>query len=661
MDIFLSKVTQQAMNYAIRSGLTITATYAIKQSTRFIQQIPKNQDHDKLQELQLRLHSKIRIISPAIDMIELIAARGNSSLESAVALTKELRSEIQAFGQRMASAVAAAEAGSTKSPQTQLRNDMQLKVIISDMKQLLARVEEAVPLINLAITTSGASLSSRLPPSVSPSRLLQASTLLNAGDMQYCISPNEAVQIGPSFTLTVYMLFSGHVRPTDEESVRNTTWKEVMHKARVKLRRVPLHLVHPHKPDSPSPSSPDESHALELPTIASADEYAYQMMIIEDLDDDRFHTTEENGPTSRSFDDVDQAGISETFPVFQLGKIFYADTGKVLNIGSEESNSPVLLLKRDLNAQPPRSWTPGAAQSEDKADDPAHKSAPTKARDQWSLPAGLDPEWIALEIFDEAEDSEEESDTEESLPNQPRPSSRVSSRSASLDPHMMATFSRLNINGKPPSPTEAPKPSHGLNTTLPPAWMSNVQTSLSLLEVLLRLVALSEYLQTSHLAANDQWLNFFLEESKATGAEGDESARQRVRQDARRRVGFDPYDESPVKRRGEEYQYQHASGQQWLDSPRAEQWSSPVDPRSPNGGAWSPPSGMQTRSITGFSPTPSTSPMPLQKPEKKDRKTWLQRRDDKTGSPLRPQTGNSDEGIGTSPGSGKELEPTEDS
>ena len=36
MDLFLGKVTQQAMNYAIRSGVTITASYAIKQSTRLL-------------------------------------------------------------------------------------------------------------------------------------------------------------------------------------------------------------------------------------------------------------------------------------------------------------------------------------------------------------------------------------------------------------------------------------------------------------------------------------------------------------------------------------------------------------------------------------------------------------------------------------------------
>ena len=57
------------------------------------------------------------------------------------------------------------------------------------------------------------------------------------------------------------------------------------------------------------------------------------------------------------------------------------------------------------------------------------------------------------------------------------------------------------------------------------------------------------------MAISDELLNFFLEESSTTGAGGDEQHRQRLRSDARRRVGWDPYDESPVKRRGEDYQY----------------------------------------------------------------------------------------------------------
>lgn len=36
MDIFLAKLTQQAMNYAIRSGISITSGFAIHQCSRLL-------------------------------------------------------------------------------------------------------------------------------------------------------------------------------------------------------------------------------------------------------------------------------------------------------------------------------------------------------------------------------------------------------------------------------------------------------------------------------------------------------------------------------------------------------------------------------------------------------------------------------------------------
>ena len=84
-----------------------------------------------------------------------------------------------------------------------------------------------------------------------------------------------------------------------------------------------------------------------------ADEYAYQLLIVEDLDDDRVHDFEDQEARPDSYGSVDLAGIREAVPIHELSKIFYADTGKILNIGNE-GNSPVLLLKRDLNAISPR-------------------------------------------------------------------------------------------------------------------------------------------------------------------------------------------------------------------------------------------------------------------------------------------------------------------
>lgn len=52
MDALLGQVTRQAMNYAIRSGVTLTASYAIKQSSKLLQNAPKSDVRDELEELK---------------------------------------------------------------------------------------------------------------------------------------------------------------------------------------------------------------------------------------------------------------------------------------------------------------------------------------------------------------------------------------------------------------------------------------------------------------------------------------------------------------------------------------------------------------------------------------------------------------------------------
>jgi len=52
MEFLLGKVTQQAMNYAIKSGVTLTASYAIKQSTKLLQNAPVSNVTKEFAELQ---------------------------------------------------------------------------------------------------------------------------------------------------------------------------------------------------------------------------------------------------------------------------------------------------------------------------------------------------------------------------------------------------------------------------------------------------------------------------------------------------------------------------------------------------------------------------------------------------------------------------------
>ncbi|KAI9826591.1 MAG: hypothetical protein M1832_006187 [Thelocarpon impressellum] len=611
MDILLGKVTQQAMNYAIRSGITITSTYAIRQCSRLLKTV-KGSEHEELSKLQERLDSKIRIVSPAIDMIELISARGNSSLESAVTLTKALRWEIQSLGLRLAKAANSEEQFRRGAPKakTKAQNEIELKLIIRDIRNLLERIEDAVPLINLAITTSGASLSTSLPATISPSRLLQASTFLTAGDTQFSVQPNLPQQIGPDFTLSLYMLFSGHSRrPAGEEgTTKETMWKEVIHKGRIKLLRVPLEQAHElPSSDRPTPRQAsgggefDLGHQGHQPSDAQAedhffpphvsgegqaDEFAYQLLMIEDLDDDRVHTFDDGEPQPGPYDDVQYAGIREVIPIHEIAKIFYADTGKILNIGSEgEANNPVLLLKRDVNAVPPRrmtervhrecDWYDEEVSVQSRRDDsendvnsegyeeppsgdqipasPSAKETLPPRQGPWRLPTNLDPEWMAFEVYVEEPDSDTEDDTLSEVGSDPTSRSRPS-REASLDGELTSALSSLHLD-KPRTPSDQQlirTPSLPLSppTTLGKGGLGGpVRTSLSLLETLIRLTALQQFQQTSHLSITDELLNFFLSESSTTGAGNDGEERRRKRWEARRRLGFDPYDDSPVKRR----------------------------------------------------------------------------------------------------------------
>ncbi|RFU35126.1 hypothetical protein B7463_g1196, partial [Scytalidium lignicola] len=742
MDIFLNKLTQHAVNYAIRSGIGITATYAIRQTSRLLKTVDNDGDYRTLRNLQEKLDGKIRIISPAIDMVELISARGNTTLESAVTLTKSLRWDIQSLGARLAKAANAEEesrrqSGKGKSKAAHL---VEIREIIEDICRLLERIEDAVPFINLAITTSGASLSTTLPPTVSPSRLLQASTFLTAGDTRFSIAPNSPVQVGPTFTLSLYMLFTGHAYRAYEQSenIRDATWKEVIHKANVKLMRVPLSMAYDKPEDVSNVIGTSKKHStlVKEPTASyntrepilgaegNANEYAYRFEIVEDFDDDRVHSFEDYQVQPGSYGDVKLAGIREFLPIYQISKIFYADTGKILNIGSQdETNSPVLLLKRDVNAIPPRKamqgtedgWGIDQEEEEDEDQKPESEEATGTEEDEseddpneqirressvflleepasnpsiatensWKFPADLDHEWLAFEVYTESEDSSSETEeaADQETPDEPPYKSPPANSSINSpgQSELASELAHLNLSSPSPSPrhhlnssvlaSSSPKPSFNSPST---AFGGPIRTSLSLLEMLIRLTSLQQFQQVSHLAIPDELLTFFLEESSTTGAGGDSEERRRTRLAARRKVGFDPYDESPVKRRGEEYQYNNLShGDDGEDEGRYSRGNTPFSAESPRFSRersttpFDTPEPQLPYRSTGYSPkrdsmplSPrlASSPISSSRPPRKstrplDRVVRDTRTVEKTGSPLgRGISVETDSTLGTSPG-----------
>lgn len=567
------------------------------------------------------------------------SGRGNVFLEAAVPLAKSLHRDIISLGKRLNDAATAEESSRSDGKQARMSeaHHVELLTIIKEMKELLARIDREIPLIQLAITASGERMNTTVNAGISPSRLMQASAFLSFGDSHFVNNPNRAVPIGPSFTLSLYMLFRAHSKlgrassvPTTPstggktwtkerpygvgEGERKPIWQEVVHKARVRLVRTPLGWNF----DKTRGYCPGESldgtvngysaavdSALSL--LGRPDEYAYHLEIIEDLDDGRVHEDDE---AREPFDGVDMAGIRDSIPIHQVSKIFYTDTGRLLNIGNAEEgdNNPVLLLKRDLHAPDPielkRQWYADPEQAEASEGETAYDTAEddeqanidaqllteTKStelaaaaeegrlRKALGLPSHLDPEWLALEVFVESEDESDDDDdgddkssirsSKSATPRDKVVDSKLVDqiRNVSLQPYPntppkqrkyvpspLASTSSLpgpGANGKQlfQTPTQvqgAQKEPNSMDSFVARSPFGAITSSLSLMEMLIRLCSLQEFQQTSHLSIPDHILTFFLEETSTTGLRGEE--KWDIRNEAKRRMGFDPYTDTPTK------------------------------------------------------------------------------------------------------------------
>jgi hypothetical protein len=201
-----------------------------------------------------------------------------------VQLTTALRQDINEFGKKVSDATDARNKGANSKVEKQ-----NITAVLDSMRDLLHRIEDvpcfpsplalsnwqAVPLISLALTTSGANLSSSLPDTVSPSRLLQASALLRSADDTFNTNHHPS-QVGPTFIVKFYSIFTAHARVS---SIKDIQWKEEYANCRACIVRVP----------SRAHRESGAEHGL-----ASKEGYEYELQIVEDLDDGRYHEELEN-------------------------------------------------------------------------------------------------------------------------------------------------------------------------------------------------------------------------------------------------------------------------------------------------------------------------------------------------------------------------------
>lgn len=61
MDALLARLGVQAMNYAIRSGLAVTSSFAINQCSRLLKSVDDTRLFSELEALQKLLDAKIQV------------------------------------------------------------------------------------------------------------------------------------------------------------------------------------------------------------------------------------------------------------------------------------------------------------------------------------------------------------------------------------------------------------------------------------------------------------------------------------------------------------------------------------------------------------------------------------------------------------------------
>lgn len=366
-------------------------------------------------------------------------------------------------------------------------------------------------MISLALTTSGANLSARMPDSVSPGRFLQAGNHLRSADEKYeslvrtCKDPDNTpirVQVGPSFSLVLYTIFYGTVRNPHLASASDITWKEEYARCTVKLWRVN---------DLGAESIGEvSSRVFEGDQL----EYQYIMTVEESFKDSRYHDSDEK-PKRRAID------------IGTVTRLFFSASGKLLQI--EESKSPVLVLKLNSAFDPLRNMQKSHVTRDEDDSETASEgdlSDPEEAsfiyeQNHEHLSAALEHvEWLAFEeygINDLAEDFESELDV------------GSDDEVDASDDSIAVDLKTLDLSGNPQfssSPTATKRTPTALTKT------TTDKGSLSLLEYLIRIAALQSNDQDSVYNITDERISLYLRDESATGSSSSTGAPSSTHKDS---------------------------------------------------------------------------------------------------------------------------------
>ncbi|OLY82750.1 putative membrane protein [Smittium mucronatum] len=406
-----------------KAAFGAAGTLALKHVSQYLKNAPKSSSrkNSDLKTLKSLFETKLRAIMPAIDLIEIMTARGNSVMKTILPLTNSLRKDIESFcfslermeideinSQNLSHSHVNRKISSKStlvfqditsklpldsnypkiledsfqesSNQGSDQYSDQTERICSELKMLLSKIDQAVPLLNLALATSGINLGGSLPTGISTSRLLQASSFIvstaNRCD-SYLKSPsivpqnsknpskykkklnsksskkingtfhskpipppsntstklprvlnrnNKCFAVSEPFNLKLYTLFSGSAR---SKSLSDFTWKENFPRCQIQLFR--------------TLNSDQTNSFLEKNTTIESliNSFSYSLTCTQNLNDGRYHEDLDYNLKDPKSDFL--PGKAVTIDVSYINKLYFSSSGTLLNI--EGSNSPVLVLQ----------------------------------------------------------------------------------------------------------------------------------------------------------------------------------------------------------------------------------------------------------------------------------------------------------------------------
>ncbi|GMG11742.1 unnamed protein product [[Candida] boidinii] len=193
MDQLLSKAGNQIVTFAIRSGVSVASGYALRTVVKLMERVPEG-DKRKIERLRNQLSTRVEILTYAIELIELANARGNSNIESTIKLTRELKYEIDDFEKDIDHILS----------QDVITEDTVKQCQIT-IKEILNKIDESIPIINLSMTTSGINLRNGVNTSdISLGRLIQCSNyLIQSNSKKFTLKS----LVGPKFDLRMFNIF----------------------------------------------------------------------------------------------------------------------------------------------------------------------------------------------------------------------------------------------------------------------------------------------------------------------------------------------------------------------------------------------------------------------------------------------------------------------